>query len=84
MSGVPTGFSDLDRLLNGLHPGQLIIVAGRPGLGKSTVSMDFARNAAIRSNCASAIFSLEMSKIEMVMRLLSAEARVPLHVLRSG
>jgi replicative DNA helicase len=84
MSGVPTGFGDLDRLLNGLHPGQLIIVAGRPGLGKSTASMDFARNAAIRHNCASAIFSLEMSKIEMVMRLLSAEARVPLHVLRSG
>jgi replicative DNA helicase len=84
MTGVPTGFSDLDRLLNGLHPGQLIIVAGRPGLGKSTVSMDFARNAAIRANCASAIFSLEMSKIEIVMRLLSAEARVPLHVLRSG
>jgi replicative DNA helicase len=84
MSGVPTGFSDLDRLLNGLHPGQLIIVAGRPGLGKSTASMDFARNAAIRHNCASAIFSLEMSKIEMVMRLLSAEARVPLAVLRSG
>jgi replicative DNA helicase len=84
MTGVPTGFSDLDRLLNGLHPGQLIIVAGRPGLGKSTVSMDFARNAAIRHNCAAAIFSLEMSKIEMVMRLLSAEARVPLHVLRSG
>jgi replicative DNA helicase len=84
MTGVPTGFSDLDRLLNGLHPGQLIIVAGRPGLGKSTASMDFARNAAIRANCASAIFSLEMSKIEIVMRLLSAEARVPLHVLRSG
>jgi replicative DNA helicase len=84
MTGVPTGFSDLDRLLNGLHPGQLIIVAGRPGLGKSTASMDFARNAAIRNNCASAIFSLEMSKIEIVMRLLSAEARVPLHILRSG
>jgi replicative DNA helicase len=84
MAGVPTGFGDLDRLLNGLHPGQLIIVAGRPGLGKSTVSMDFARNAAVRHNMASAIFSLEMSKIEIVTRLLSAEARVPLHVLRSG
>ncbi|MET7376052.1 replicative DNA helicase [Micromonospora arida] len=84
MTGVPTGFSDLDRLLNGLHAGQLIIVAGRPGLGKSTASMDFARNAAIRANQAAAIFSLEMSKVEIVMRLLSAEARVPLHVLRSG
>jgi replicative DNA helicase len=84
MTGVPTGFTDLDRLLNGLHPGQLIIVAGRPGLGKSTASMDFARNAAIRMNSASAIFSLEMSKVEIVMRVLSAEAKVPLHVLRSG
>ncbi|MFY1618476.1 replicative DNA helicase [Micromonospora sp. WMMD736] len=84
MTGVPTGFSDLDRLLNGLHAGQLVIVAGRPGLGKSTASMDFARNAAIRANQAAAIFSLEMSKVEIVMRLLSAEARVPLHVLRSG
>jgi replicative DNA helicase len=84
MTGIPTGFTDLDRILNGLHPGQLIVVAGRPGLGKSAVSLDFARNAAIRHSVASAIFSLEMSKIEIVMRLLSAEARVPLHVLRSG
>ncbi len=84
MTGVPTGFSDLDRLLNGLHPGQLIIVAGRPGLGKSTAAMDFARSTSVKHNLASAIFSLEMSKVEIVMRLLSAEARVPLHVLRSG
>jgi replicative DNA helicase len=84
MTGVPTGFTDLDRLLNGLHPGQLIVVAGRPGLGKSTAAMDFARTASVKHNFASAIFSLEMSKVEIVMRLLSAEARVPLHVLRSG
>jgi replicative DNA helicase len=84
MTGIPTGFSDLDRLLNGLHSGQLIIVAGRPGLGKSTAAMDFARAASVQHNHASAIFSLEMSKIEIVTRLLSAEARVPLHTLRSG
>ncbi len=84
LRGIPTGFKDLDMLLRGLQPGQLVVIAGRPGMGKSTVSMDFARNAAIRHNLASAIFSLEMSKVEIVMRLLSAEARVPLHVLRSG
>jgi replicative DNA helicase len=84
MTGVPTGFTDLDRLLNGLHPGQLIIVAGRPGLGKSTAAMDFARSCSVKHNFSSAIFSLEMSKVEIVMRLLSAEARVPLNVLRSG
>ena len=84
MTGVPTGFEELDRLLNGLHPGQLIIVAGRPGLGKSTAAMDFARSASVKHDMASAIFSLEMSKIEIVTRLLSAEAKVPMHVLRSG
>lgn len=84
MTGVPTGFSDLDRLLNGLQPGQLIIVAGRPGAGKSTAAMDFIRHAALHHHQAAAMFSLEMNKIEIVMRVLSAETRVPLHVLRSG
>ncbi|RKR92820.1 primary replicative DNA helicase [Micromonospora pisi] len=83
-TGVPTGFIDLDRLLNGFHPGQLIIVAGRPGLGKSTAALDFARNAAIRAKQTVGIFSLEMSKVEIITRLLSAESRVPLHVLRNG
>ncbi len=82
--GVPTGFTDLDRLLGGLTGGQLVIVAGRPAFGKSTAGLDFCRAAAVKHNLASAIFSLEMSKIEIVMRLLSAEARVPLHALRSG
>lgn len=84
LTGVPTGFTDVDRLLNGLGPGQFVIIAGRPGLGKSTASVDIARNVAIRANQAAAIFSLEMSKVELVLRILSAEARVPLHILRSG
>jgi len=84
LRGIPTGFVDLDRLLNGLQPGQLVVIGGRPGLGKSTAGLDFARHAAIRHNLPSAIFSLEMSKVEIVTRLLSAEARVPLTVLRSG
>lgn len=83
-SGIPTGFIDLDRLLNGLTPGQLVLVAGRPGLGKSTAAVDFVRTATIKHGLASAIFSLEMSKVELIMRVLSAESRVPLHVLRSG
>ena len=84
MAGVPTGFVDLDRLLNGLQPGQIIIVAGRPGLGKSTIGLDIARHAAIGAGLPAAFFTLEMSKVEMVTRLLSAEARVPMHLLRSG
>ncbi len=84
MSGVPTGFADLDQLTNGLHPGQLIVIAGRPGLGKSTMGLDIARSASIKNSQPSCIFSLEMSKTEITMRLLSAEARVPLHHMRSG
>ena len=84
MSGVPTGFAELDRLTNGLHPGQLIVIAGRPGLGKSTLGLDVARSASVKHGRTSAIFSLEMSKTEITMRLLSAEARVPLHHMRSG
>ncbi|MFZ5851104.1 MAG: replicative DNA helicase [Actinomycetota bacterium] len=82
--GVPTGFTDLDALTNGLHPGQMVIVAARPALGKSTLGLDFARSAAIRHGLTSVIFSLEMSRNEITMRLLSAEARVPLHHMRSG
>jgi replicative DNA helicase len=84
VTGVPTGFADLDGLTNGLHPGQLIVIAGRPGLGKSTLGLDIARAASVKHAMPSAIFSLEMSKTEITMRLLSAEARVPLHHMRSG
>ncbi len=84
MTGVPTGFADLDELTNGLHPGQLIVIAARPGMGKSTAALDFARAAAIKHNQAAVVFSLEMSRSEITMRLLSAEARVHLHHMRTG
>lgn len=84
MSGVPTGFTDLDALTNGLHPGQMIVIAARPAMGKSTLALDFARACSIRHNLPSVIFSLEMGRNEIAMRLLSAEARVALHHMRSG
>jgi replicative DNA helicase len=82
--GVPTGFTELDEVTNGLHPGQMIIVAARPGVGKSTLGLDFLRSCSIKNRLASVIFSLEMSKSEIVMRLLSAEAKIKLADMRSG
>ncbi|PZS01479.1 MAG: replicative DNA helicase [Pseudonocardiales bacterium] len=82
--GVPTGYAELDEITNGLHPGQMVIVAGRPAAGKSTVGLDIARSCSIKHGMTSVIFSLEMSKSEITMRLLSAEARVPLRNMRSG
>jgi replicative DNA helicase len=84
MVGVPTGFADLDRLTNGLHPGQMIVVAARPAIGKSTLAADFVRSAAIKHQMTSVVFSLEMSRSELTMRMLSAEAGVPLQNMRKG
>jgi replicative DNA helicase len=84
LTGVPTGFSDLDALTNGLHPGQMIVIAARPAVGKSTLALDFARAAAIKHAMATVVFSLEMGRNEITMRLLSAEARVPMHTMRTG
>jgi len=83
-TGVPTGFADLDELTNGFHPGQMIIVAARPAMGKSTLALDFARAASIHHDLPSILFSLEMGKSEIAMRLLSAEASVPLQMMRKG
>jgi replicative DNA helicase len=84
MTGVPTGFVDLDTLTNGLHPGQMVVIAARPAIGKSTLALDLARAAAIKHRLATVMFSLEMSRNEITMRLLSAEARVPLQAMRTG
>jgi len=82
--GIPTGFGELDKLLNGLQPGQLVMLAARPGMGKSTLGLDFARAASIKNNATSAVFSLEMGRNEIVMRLLSAESGIGLTAMRSG
>ena len=84
MTGVPTGFADLDALTNGLHAGQMVVIAARPAIGKSTLALDLARAAAVKHRMAAVLFSLEMSRNEITMRLLLAEARVPLHAMRTG
>ncbi|MBM6406104.1 replicative DNA helicase [Phycicoccus sp. CSK15P-2] len=82
--GVPTGFIELDELTHGLHPGQMIVLAARPAVGKSTLGIDVVRAAAIKHNMAAAVFSLEMSRTEITMRILSAEATIQLQDLRRG
>ncbi|QKJ20969.1 replicative DNA helicase [Microbacterium hominis] len=84
MTGIPTGFQQFDELTNGLHGGQMIVVAARPAMGKSTLALDFARAAAIKHNMPTIFFSLEMGRSEIAMRLMSAEGSVPLQNMRKG
>jgi replicative DNA helicase len=83
-AGVPTGFQDLDDLLSGLQKGNLIIVAARPGVGKSSFVTNLARNVAVDAGATVMMFSLEMSRFEIGMRLLCGEAKVPWDRVRSG
>lgn len=82
-AGIPTGFRDVDALLSGLQPGNLVIVAARPGVGKSSFATNLARNVAVDSRVPVAMFSLEMSRWEIGMRLLCGEARVPWDSIRN-
>jgi replicative DNA helicase len=84
MRGVPTGFIELDELTQGFQGGQMIVIAARPAMGKSTLALDVARSAAIKHNMTTVIFSLEMSRNEIAMRLLSAEATLNMQDLRKG
>ena len=84
VTGVPTGFADFDRLTSGLQPAELIVVAGRPSMGKTSFCLNVAQQAAIRESIAVAIFSLEMSKEQLVQRMLCSEASVDSHRLRTG
>jgi replicative DNA helicase len=82
--GIPTGFKDFDQKTSGLHPSNLIILAGRPGTGKTALALNIAANIGIREARPVAFFSLEMSKEELAIRMLCSEAKVDSHRIRTG
>ena len=84
MAGIPTGFDSLDHLLNGLQKTDLMILAARPGMGKTSFALSIANNVALQTDKHVALFSLEMGAEQLVMRLLSSEAHVNLKELRGG
>jgi replicative DNA helicase len=84
MTGTPTGFRDIDHMTSGLQPGNLVVVAGRPSMGKSAFAMGMAANLGLQHGVPVAVFTLEMSKLEVAQRLMCAEARVELQRLRTG
>jgi replicative DNA helicase len=84
LRGLGTGFADLDAVTSGLAPGQMVIVAARPSLGKSTFALDIARHVSIKEKVPSAFFSLEMSRQEITDRTFSAEAGIGFHHVKSG
>jgi replicative DNA helicase len=84
LRGVPTGFTDIDNILSGLQNSDLIVLGARPSLGKTALSLDIARHAAVNEKKSVGIFSLEMSKEQVVDRFISSQARVPLWNLRTG
>lgn len=84
ITGVPTGFIELDKKTSGLQKGNLIFIAARPGMGKSSLALNIAQNAAIKNNIPVAIFSLEMTKEELTNRILCAEAMVDSSKIKNG
>ena len=84
LTGMPTGFKDLDYLTTGLQPSDLIIVAGRPSMGKTSFAMNMVEHAIINNNAATLVFSLEMPADQLVMRMLSSLARIDFSRMRSG
>jgi replicative DNA helicase len=84
LTGVGSGFNELDRMTAGLQPGDLIIVAGRPSMGKTTLAINMAENAAIGANVAVAVFSMEMSREQIAFRMISSLGRVNQSHLRTG
>ncbi|MEA5098355.1 MAG: replicative DNA helicase [Burkholderiaceae bacterium] len=84
ITGVPTGFTDLDRMTSGLQPGDLIVVAGRPSMGKTAFSVNIGENVAIDSGLPVAVFSMEMGAAQLAMRMIGSVGRLDQHRLRTG
>lgn len=84
LSGIPSGFNKLDKLTSGWQPSDLIIVAARPGMGKTALTLSMARNIAVNSNIPVAFFSLEMSSVQLITRLISSETGLSSEKLRTG
>ncbi len=84
LAGIPTGFRDIDEAIGGLQPGNLIIIAGRPGMGKTSLALNFAQQVAIREQAPAAIFSLEMSGKDLMTRILASEAGLSGKAVRTG
>jgi replicative DNA helicase len=84
ITGIPTGFYDLDDLTAGLQPSDLVVIAGRPSMGKTSLALGMAQHAAVHHQKVVGVFSLEMSKAQLVLRMLSSEAHVDSHALRTG
>jgi len=84
LSGIPSGFSELDKLTSGWQPSDLVIIAARPGMGKTALTLSMARNIAVAQNIPIAFFSLEMSSIQLITRLISSETGLSSEKLRTG
>ncbi|MBI1798361.1 MAG: replicative DNA helicase [Candidatus Eisenbacteria bacterium] len=84
VTGVPSGYDDLDKLTSGFQPSDLVVIAGRPSMGKTSLALNVAENAAIRHKVPVALFSLEMSKEQLVLRMLCSQSEVALHKVRNG
>jgi replicative DNA helicase len=84
LTGLSTGFVDLDRLTSGLHPAEMIVIAGRPSMGKTAFAMNIAEHVAVKEKLAVAVFSLEMSTPQLVQRMLCSGAKVNLKRLKDG
>ncbi|MEE8437826.1 MAG: replicative DNA helicase [Candidatus Neomarinimicrobiota bacterium] len=84
VTGVGSGFMDLDEMTSGWHAGEFIIIAGRPGMGKTALALNLARNAAVNDKVGVGIFSLEMSNYQLAMRFLCSEGRIDSHLVRTG